>query len=89
MAFTHTKKVYTESFIKGRIQIRYQTSGSGSDQKGPDTTDPDPDPQHCNLESKTLEDINRAYYNLNKACFNAFIGLPKHTQLSQAYAKTA
>jgi hypothetical protein len=35
MAFTHTKKVDTESFIKARIRnrirIRSQTSGSGSD----------------------------------------------------------
>jgi hypothetical protein len=38
MAFTHTKKVYIGSFIKARIQIRSQTSGSGSDQKGPDPT---------------------------------------------------
>jgi hypothetical protein len=38
MAFTHTKKVDTESFIQARIRIRIrsQTSGSGSDQKGPD-----------------------------------------------------
>jgi hypothetical protein len=36
MAFTHTKKVDTESFIKARIRIRSQTSGS--DQKGPDPT---------------------------------------------------
>jgi hypothetical protein len=35
MAFTHTKK---GSFIKARIRIRSQTSGSGSDQKGPDST---------------------------------------------------
>jgi hypothetical protein len=37
MAFTHTKKVDIESFMKARIQnrIRSQTSGSGSDQKGP------------------------------------------------------
>jgi hypothetical protein len=44
MAFTHTKKVDIESFIKARIRnrIRSQTSGSGSDHKGPD-----PDPQHC------------------------------------------
>jgi hypothetical protein len=32
MAFTHTKKVYTESFIKARIRT------SGSDQKDPDPT---------------------------------------------------
>jgi hypothetical protein len=38
MAFTHTKKVDTESFIKARIRIRSQTSGSGSDQKVPDPT---------------------------------------------------
>jgi hypothetical protein len=42
MAFTHTKKVDTESFIKARIRIRKrvrsQMSGSGSDQKGPDPT---------------------------------------------------
>jgi hypothetical protein len=40
MAFTHTKKVDTESYIKARIRnrIRSQTSGSGSDQKGPDPT---------------------------------------------------
>jgi hypothetical protein len=40
MAFTHTKKVDTESFIKARIRIRIrsQTSGFGSDQKGPDPT---------------------------------------------------
>jgi hypothetical protein len=36
MAFTHTKQVYIESFIKARIRIRSQTSGS--DQKGPDPT---------------------------------------------------
>jgi hypothetical protein len=30
MAFIHTKKVYIESFIKARIRIRSQTSGSGS-----------------------------------------------------------
>jgi hypothetical protein len=38
MAFTHTKKVETESFIKSRIRIRIrsQTSGSRSDQKGSD-----------------------------------------------------
>jgi hypothetical protein len=40
MAFSHTKNFYTESFIKARIRI--QTSGSGSDQKGPDPTDPAP-----------------------------------------------
>jgi hypothetical protein len=40
MAFTHNNKVDTESFIKARIRIwiRSQTSGSGSDQKGPDPT---------------------------------------------------
>jgi hypothetical protein len=38
MAFTHTKKVNTESFIKARIRIRSQTSGSGFDKKGPDPT---------------------------------------------------
>jgi hypothetical protein len=42
MAFTHTKKVDTESFIKARIRnrirIRSQMSGSGSDQKGLDPT---------------------------------------------------
>jgi hypothetical protein len=40
MAFTHTKKDDTESFIKARIRnrIRSKTSGSGSDQKGPDPT---------------------------------------------------
>jgi hypothetical protein len=38
MAFKHTKKVYTEPFIKARIRIRSQTSGSGSYQKGPDPT---------------------------------------------------
>jgi Reverse transcriptase (RNA-dependent DNA polymerase) len=55
MAFTHTKKVDIESFIKARIRIRSQKSvsgsGSGSDQKGPD---PDPDPQHCSLYSPIL-----------------------------------
>jgi hypothetical protein len=30
--------------------------------------------KQLNLESKALEDINRAYYNLNKDCFIAFIG---------------
>jgi hypothetical protein len=43
MAFTQTKNVDTESFIKARIRIRSQTSGS--DQKGPDQLDQDP--QHC------------------------------------------
>jgi hypothetical protein len=38
MAFIHTKKVDIESFIKARIRIRSHTSGSGSDQKGPDST---------------------------------------------------
>jgi hypothetical protein len=38
MAFTLTKKVDIGSFIKARIRIRSQTSGSGSDQKGPDPT---------------------------------------------------
>jgi hypothetical protein len=28
MAFTHTKKVYSESFIKGGIRIRSKKSGS-------------------------------------------------------------
>jgi hypothetical protein len=27
-----------------------------------------------NLESKVLEDLNRAYYNRNKICFSIFIG---------------
>jgi hypothetical protein len=36
MACIHTKKVVIGSFIKARIRNRYQTSGSGSDQKGPD-----------------------------------------------------
>jgi hypothetical protein len=39
MAFTHTKKVDTESFVKARIRIRSQTSGSGS---SPRRSDPDP-----------------------------------------------
>jgi hypothetical protein len=30
--------------------------------------------KQLNLESKALEDINRAYYNLNQACCTAFIG---------------
>jgi hypothetical protein len=36
MAFTPTKKVKIRSFLKARIwiQIRSQTSGSGSDQRG-------------------------------------------------------
>jgi hypothetical protein len=42
MAFKHTKKVDTESFIKARIRIRIRSqtsrSGSGSDQKVPDPT---------------------------------------------------
>jgi hypothetical protein len=38
MAFSHTKKVETELFIKVRIRIRSLTSGSGSDHKGPDPT---------------------------------------------------
>jgi hypothetical protein len=38
MAFTYTRKVDTESFIKARIRIRSQTSGSGSDHKGLDPT---------------------------------------------------
>jgi hypothetical protein len=36
MAFKHTKKVDTEPFIKAKIRIRSQTSGS--DQKGTDPT---------------------------------------------------
>jgi hypothetical protein len=36
MAFTHTKKVNIGPFIKARIRIGSKTSGSGSDQKGPD-----------------------------------------------------
>jgi hypothetical protein len=39
MAFSHTKKVDTLSFIKAWILIRSQKSGSGSHQNGPD-------PQH-------------------------------------------
>jgi hypothetical protein len=31
MAFTHTKKVYTQSFIKARIRIRIRSKRSGSD----------------------------------------------------------
>jgi hypothetical protein len=40
MAFTHTKKVYIESFIKARIRIRIRNRSqtSGSDQKGSDPT---------------------------------------------------
>jgi hypothetical protein len=38
MAFTQTIKVKIGSFLKARIRIWSQTSGSGSDQKGPDLT---------------------------------------------------
>jgi hypothetical protein len=58
LSFIHTKKVEIWSFIRARIHIRFririqsQTSGTGSDQKGPD-------PQHCPQESLQLNDNDK------------------------------
>jgi hypothetical protein len=41
-AFTHIQKVEIGSFIKARIRIRFQMSGSGFDQKVQIRLDPDP-----------------------------------------------
>jgi hypothetical protein len=50
--------------------------------------------KQLNLESNALEDMNRAYCNLNKACLLLLLGSewfysgpPIHAQFSQAYAK--
>jgi hypothetical protein len=59
MAFSHTKKVDIWSFIKARIRIRPQISGSGHRFLDPDPTKkvrirPDPDLQHWQKLEKPI-----------------------------------
>jgi hypothetical protein len=83
MAFTHPEKVELGSFVKARIRIRSQTSGSGFNKKrfGYDRIPPDPDPtEKVWIRSKKSGSASatllRTYFckkNLNKKVGQEFI----------------